>query len=84
MPKISASVRRIFKSTFDIAPQWHIKMQAAFQKHCDAAVSKTVNLPETATVAAVDKAYKLAYQLGCKGITVYRRKSRKDEPMTLS
>ena len=80
MPKIPASVRRIFKSAFDITPQWHIKMQAAFQKHCDTAVSKTINLPETATVAAVDKAYKLAYQLGCKGITVYRRKSRKNEP----
>jgi ribonucleoside-diphosphate reductase alpha chain len=59
-------------------------MQAAFQKHCDAAVSKTINLPEKSPVSAVDKTYKLAYQLGCKGITVYRRNSRKDEPMTLA
>ncbi len=84
IPKIPASIRRIFKCAFDIAPEWHIKIQAAFQKHCDAAVSKTINLPENASCAAVDRAYKLAYHLGCKGITVYRRKSRKNEPMTLS
>jgi len=83
-PKIPALIRRIFKCAFDIAPEWHIKMQAAFQKHCDAAVSKTINLPENAAPSAVDKAYKLAYHLGCKGITVYRRKSRKKEPMTLA
>ena len=58
-------------------------MQAAFQGHCDAAVSKTINLPAKATIAAVDKAYKMAYRLGCKGITVYRRGSREHEPMTL-
>ena len=80
---IPALVRRIFKCAFDIAPEWHIKMQAAFQKHCDAAVSKTINLPEHATPAAVEKAYKFAYHLGCKGITVYRQKTRRNEPMTL-
>jgi len=58
-------------------------MQAAFQQHCDAAVSKTINFSEKATPAAVDKAYKLAYQLGCKGLTVYRRHSRGREPMSL-
>jgi len=58
-------------------------MQAAFQEHCDAAVSKTINFSEKTTVAAVDKAYKLAYQLGCKGITIYRRHSRRHEPMSL-
>jgi len=80
---IPAGIRRIFRSAYDIQPDWHIKMQAAFQDHCDAAVSKTINLPENATRAAVDKAYKTAYRLGCKGITVYRRGSRSREPMTL-
>ncbi len=80
---IPAGIRRVFRSAYDIKPDWHIKMQAAFQDHCDAAVSKTVNLPENATRAAVEKAYKMAYRLGCKGITVYRRRSRSREPMTL-
>ena len=82
--QIPAPVRRIFKCAYDIKPQWHIRMQAAFQKHCDAAVSKTVNLSAAATSRTVDKAFKLAYELGCKGITVYRRASRQSEPMTLA
>jgi ribonucleoside-diphosphate reductase alpha chain len=81
--KIPSKIRRIFKYAYDIDPQWHIKMQAAFQQHCDAAVSKTVNLPRNAALADVDKAYKLAYHLGCKGITIYRRRSRSLEPMSL-
>jgi ribonucleoside-diphosphate reductase alpha chain len=80
---IPAEIRKIFKCAYDISPEWHIRMQAAFQKHCDAAVSKTINFTEKANVASVDKAYRLAYHLGCKGITIYRRKSRPDEPMTL-
>ena len=83
LAEIPAEVRRVFKAAYDIAPHWHIRMQAAFQQHCDAAVSKTINFSEKATVSAVDKAYKLAYHLGCKGVTVYRRGSRKHEPMTL-
>ena len=83
MRRIPANIRRVFRCAYDIKPQWHIRMQAAFQQHCDAAVSKTINLPEKATVTAVDKAYKLAYQLGCKGITIYRRGSRSREPMSL-
>jgi len=81
--QIPPAIRRIFKSAYDINPQWHIRMQSAFQQHCDAAVSKTINFSEKATVASVDKAYKLAYQLGCKGITIYRRHSRDSEPMSL-
>lgn len=83
LTEIPASVRRIFKAAYDIEPQWHIRMQAAFQEHCDAAVSKTINLSEKATPAAIDKAYKQAYRLGCKGVTVYRRGSREQEPMAL-
>jgi ribonucleoside-diphosphate reductase alpha chain len=83
IPQIPAEIRKVFKCAYDIEPQWHIQMQAAFQQHCDAAVSKTINFSENATVAAVDKAYKLAYHLGCKGITIYRRRSREREPMSL-
>jgi len=90
LTEIPASVRRLFKAAYDIEPQWHIRMQAAFQQHCDAAVSKTINLSEKASPAAIDKAYKLAYRLGCKGyrlgckgVTVYRRGSREHEPMSL-
>jgi len=83
IPQIPAKIRRIFRCAYDVRPQWHIRMQAALQQHCDAAVSKTVNFPEKATVSAVDKAYKLAYQLDCKGITIYRRHSRACEPMSL-
>ncbi len=83
IPQIPPRIRKVFKCAYDIDPQWHVRMQAAFQRHCDAAVSKTINFSEKATVAAVDKAYKLAYRLGCKGITIYRRRSREREPMSL-
>jgi ribonucleoside-diphosphate reductase alpha chain len=83
MTLIPARIRSVFKCAYDIRPQWHIRMQAAFQKHCDAAVSKTINFPQKATIADIDMAYRLAYRLGCKGITVYRQHSRKHEPMTL-
>jgi len=81
---IPVKIREIFKCAPDIEPQWHIKMQAAFQKHCDAAVSKTINFSPESTPADVDKAYRLTYKLGCKGITIYRQKSRPAEPMTLA
>jgi ribonucleoside-diphosphate reductase alpha chain len=83
MTGIPAEIRRIFRGAYDIKPQWHIQMQAAFQQHCDAAVSKTINFSEKATVSAVDKAYKAAYRLGCKGVTVYRQHSRQYQPMSL-
>ena len=83
IPHISPQIRKVFKCAYDIKPEWHIRMQAAFQQHCDAAVSKTINFSEKATAAAVDKAYKLAYRLGCKGITIYRQRSRESEPMSL-
>jgi len=81
--EITPKIRKIFKFAYDIKPEWHIRMQAAFQRHCDAAVSKTINFSEKTTLGAVDKAYRLAYQLSCKGITIYRRGSRDSEPMSL-
>ena len=71
--------KRIFATDYDIKPEWHVRMQAVFQKYTDNSVAKTVNLPEEATVNDVRRVYRLAHSLGCKGITVYRYGSRREQ-----
>jgi ribonucleoside-diphosphate reductase alpha chain len=81
--RVPADVRRAFVTAFEIAPEWHVRMQAAVQRHVDAAVSKTVNLPADATVEAVQHLYAEAWRAGAKGITVYRYGSRPGQVLTL-
>ncbi len=77
--EVPRDLRKIFVTSFDINPDWHVKMQAAFQKYCDNGVSKTVNLPNNATVDDIKKIYLLAWKLKCKGITVYRYGSKEKQ-----
>ncbi len=84
MDEVPEWVQMVFVTAHDISPEWHVKMQAAFQQYTDNAVSKTVNFPHDASREDVAEVYRLAYQLGCKGITIYRDGSKDSQVLSVS
>ena len=83
MEDVPEDIKRNFVCAYDISPEWHVRMQAAFQLHTDSAVSKTVNFPESATREDVAAVYLMAYDEGLKGITIYRDGSRDNQVLTI-
>jgi ribonucleoside-diphosphate reductase alpha chain len=82
--EIPEEVRQVYVCAHDVTPEWHMRMQAAFQKHCDASISKTINFPNEASVDDVRKIYEMAIDLNVKGVTVYRDGCRDRQPMALT
>jgi len=81
--EVPSSVKNVFRTALDISPEWHVRIQAAFQKNIDNAVSKTINLPQDASLEDVRHSYLLAWRLRCKGITVYRYGSKSQQVLTI-
>ncbi|KXB06837.1 hypothetical protein AKJ52_01460, partial [candidate division MSBL1 archaeon SCGC-AAA382C18] len=77
--EVPEDVKEIFTTALEIDPEWHVRMQSVFQKHVDNAVSKTINLPEDAGMMDIDEVYRMAWDLDCKGITVYRYGSKSEQ-----
>ncbi|HEY0972227.1 MAG TPA: vitamin B12-dependent ribonucleotide reductase [Gemmatimonadales bacterium] len=81
-PEVPEKWQRVFTTANQITPEWHVRMQAAFQENCDSAISKTTNFAHTANVEDVRAIYELAYDLECKGVTVYRDGSRDNQVLS--